>query len=179
MDKLDSVAIDHNDLQPAFQTLKRFRVIIKAIQQHSHMVETLCGVSSAQLWMIWELGKTQGMKVTELAKALSIHHSTASSLLDKLARKDLIKRERISQDQRVVTVSLTPKAREILAFSPSPPRGILQNALFELPEQTLLVLNQNLDQLIEKMQIIDDMASMQPIAVTAKRSRSRKKTATT
>lgn len=56
--------------------------------------------------------KKPGFKVTELAKAMSIHHSTASNMLDKLAKKGLIVRERTSQDQRVVTVTLTPDGIE-------------------------------------------------------------------
>ncbi|MDD4913585.1 MAG: MarR family transcriptional regulator [Methylococcales bacterium] len=164
----------NNNVQPAFEALKRFRLIIKAVQQHSHLVETHCGVSSAQLWILWELTKTPGLKVTELARALSIHHSTASSLLDKLAKKGLIKRERISQDQRVVTLSLTEKANEIISLAPSHPRGIMQNALFELPENVLESLNLSLDLLIAKMQIIDDEATMQPISITFKARRNRK-----
>ena len=69
------------------EALKRFRLVFKAIQQHSQWVEIQCGLTSAQLWMMSELSKSPGLKVTELAAAMSIHHSTACSLLDKLAKK--------------------------------------------------------------------------------------------
>lgn len=156
------------------EVLKQFRMIFKAVQQHSQWVETHCGVTSAQLWALWELSKNPGLKVTELAKAMSIHHSTASNMLDKLAKKGLIMRERVSQDQRVVTVMLTQDGIELLNQVSSPPQGILQHALFALPENVLKSLAKNLDVLVKEMQIKDDEAAMQPINPLPKKSPSAK-----
>lgn len=157
--------------QWSYEVLKQFRMIFKAVQQHSQWVETHCGVTSAQLWALWELSKNPGLRVTELAKAMSIHHSTASNMLDKLAKKGLIIRERISQDQRVVTVTLTPDGIELISQVPSPPQGILQHALFDMPETALKSLAKNLDVLIKEMKIKDDKAAMQPLNPLPKKSR--------
>lgn len=156
------------------EVLKQFRLIFKAVQQHSQWIETHCGVTSAQLWALWELSKNPGMKVTELAKAMSIHHSTASNMLDKLAKKELIMRERISQDQRVVTLKLTQEGIELLNRVSSPPQGILQHALFDLPEKVLKSLAMNLGVLVKEMNIKDDEAAMQPINPLPKKSPSAK-----
>jgi len=157
------VATTDDSKQWPNEVLKEFRLIFKAVQQHSQWVETHCGVTSAQLWALWELSKNPGLKVTELAKAMSIHHSTASNMLDKLAKKGLIMRERISQDHRVVTVTLTPDGTELLNQAPVQPQGILQHALFDLPENVLKSLAKNLDVLVKEMKIKDDEAAMQPI----------------
>lgn len=103
------------------------------------------------------------MKVTELANVMSIHHSTASNLLDKLAKKNLIVRERISEDQRVVTLQLTETGRNLLEKTTRPPQGILQQTLFGLPEDVLIALASNLDALISEMGIKDQDAAMEPI----------------
>jgi len=154
------------------EVLKQFRLIFKAVQQHSQLVETHCGVTSAQLWALWELSKNPGLKVTELAKAMSIHHSTASNMLDKLNKKGLIMRERVSQDQRVVTLSLTPDGVELINQVQSPPQGILQHAIFDLPENVLKSLAKNLDVLVKEMKIKDDdEAAMQPLNPLPKKSR--------
>ena len=158
----------------AYEALKRFRLIFKAVQQHSLRVETLCGVSSTQHWAMWELSRASGLKVTELARIMSIHHSTASNLLDKLAKKDLIVRQRISQDQRVVTVLLTAKGQDLLNQVSLPPRGILQQALFDLPDTVLVPLTGQLDELIKQMQFQDEEAAMQPIGMSISRQRARK-----
>ncbi|OAI19776.1 hypothetical protein A1507_06330 [Methylomonas koyamae] len=152
------------------EVLKQFRLIFKAVQQHSQWVETHCGVTSAQLWALWELSNRPGMKVTELANAMAIHHSTASNLLDKLGEKGLIKRERISRDQRVVTLSLTEEGSKLLKRAPQTPQGILQHALFDLPENVLKSLTKNLAALVKEMAIKDEAAAMVPLnALTKKR----------
>ncbi|QBC26417.1 MarR family transcriptional regulator [Methylomonas sp. LW13] len=160
-----------------YEVLKQFRLIFKAVQQHSQWVETHCGVTSAQLWALWELSKTPGLKVTELAKTMSIHHSTASNMLDKLAKKGLILRERVSEDQRVVTVTLTQEGIELLNQVPTPPQGILQHALFDLPENVLKSLAKNLDVLVQEMKIKDDEAAMLPINALPKKPLSPRKKA--
>ena len=152
-----------------YEVLKQFRLIFKATQQHSQWVETHCGVTSAQLWALWELSKNPGLKVTDLAKTMSIHHSTACSLLDKLARKGLILRERVSQDQRVVTVTLTQDGIELIDQAPSSPQGILQHALFDLPENVLKSLAEHLDTLVKAMELKDEEAAMQPLNPLARR----------
>ncbi len=151
-----------------YEVLKRFRMVFKAVQQHSQWVETRCGVTSAQLWALWELSRKPGLRVSELANAMSIHHSTASNLLDKLARRGLIKRERVREDRRVVTLSLTPEGIELIERAPSPAQGLLQHALFRLPDAVLQSLAQDLDALVNEMEIKDDEAAMRPLNPLAK-----------
>jgi len=159
-----------------YEVLKRFRLIFKAVQQHSQWVETLCGVTSAQLWAMWELSRSPGLRVSDLAKAMSIHQSTASNLLDKLAKKGFVKRERVSEDQRVVTLSLTQEGLDVIGQAPAPAQGILQHALFQLPEAALQCLAKDLDALINEMEIKDDEAASQPLNPLAKTMRNAKKT---
>ena len=163
--KTTSVQINNDaDLEQwPYAVLKRFRLIFKAVQQHSQWVEAHCGVTSAQLWAMWELSQNSGLKVTELAQAMAIHHSTASNMLDKLAKKGLIIRERVSHDQRVVTVTLTEAGCNLMGLAPSPPKGILQQSLFQLPETVLKSLAKDLDMLVDCMDIKDQSASMQPL----------------
>jgi DNA-binding MarR family transcriptional regulator len=170
------VGSDDDVKQWPFEVLKRFRLIFKTVQQHSQWVESHCGVSSAQLWVLWELSRTPGLKVTDLAKAMSIHHSTACNLLDKLAKKGLILRERISQDQRVVTVTLTQAGIDIIALAPSSPQGILQHALFDLPESLLMSLALQLDELIKAMEVKDEDAALQPLNPIPTRTSRKKRT---
>jgi DNA-binding MarR family transcriptional regulator len=146
--------------------LKRFRLIFRAIQRYSQLVETSCGLSNAQLWAIWaiwEISQHPGIRVTELAKAMSIHQSTASNLLEKLVKKGMIRKNRISEDQRIVSLFITDDGMRALVLSPKPARGILQDALFNMSDSTLSTLACNLDELIDVMGIDDDSAAMQPI----------------
>lgn len=167
---------DENPVQSwPIEALKQFRLIFKATQQHSQWVESQYGVTSTQLWAIWEISKSSDLKVTDLAKAMSIHHSTACSLIDKLVKKKLVERKRISEDQRVVTLCLTKEGANLAFKVTVAPRGVLQHAIFELPENAVKTLATNLKLLVNAMNIHDEEAEMEPINVTPKRQKSHKK----
>ncbi|HQT00271.1 MAG: MarR family transcriptional regulator [Hydrogenophilales bacterium 16-64-46] len=147
----------------ASEALRQFRVIFGAVRQHFHEVEKACGVSSAQIWALSALRDTPGMKVSELAQALSIHASTASNMLDKIEKAGLIRRERNSADQRVVRLYLTEAGLQIVNDAPRPLTGILTHALSNLPESTLARLNDDLRQLIAQMDTADVRDAQKPL----------------
>ena len=152
------------DTELSFSALKRFRLIFRAVQQHSQWVEQRCGLTSAQLWAISELAERPGLRVSELARAMSIHPSTTSNLLDKLERKGLIEKQRQREDQRVVRLTATSAGLRLLSLAPGPPTGILQAALFSLQPALLESLIGDLDALIAAMNIRDDSAALQPLS---------------
>ncbi|WP_133717160.1 MarR family winged helix-turn-helix transcriptional regulator [Methylocaldum gracile] len=168
----DSPEISEPTARP-HEALKRFRLIFRAVQQHSQWVESCCGVSYAQLWAMSELSNNAGMKVSELARAMSVHQSTVSNLLVKLEKKGLIRRERTNPDQRVVRLYLTEAGQALVEQTPEPRQGLLLQALTELPDPVLISLTRNLDLLVEAMQISDEQAAMQPLGVSGHESETR------
>lgn len=140
--------------------LRKFRAIFRSIQEHSRWVERQCGVSAAQLWAMWELLSNPGLRVSELSRALSIHQSTASNLLDKLEQKGLIERRRGGPDQRVVRIHLTDKGIELVERAPRPAQGALMGALQRLPSEALLELDNALGRLASTMEVDDRDAGM-------------------
>ncbi len=156
--------IKANESDKARETLKRFRIVFSSVKKHFDDIEAQCGVSGAQLWALWEISRSPGLRVSELANALLIHQSTASNLLVKLEEKMLIRRERASHDQRVVRLHMTEKGNDIIARAPKPMIGLLPDALQRLPEDTLANLLECMDALISRMQIRDDEANAKPLS---------------
>jgi DNA-binding MarR family transcriptional regulator len=149
----------------AAEALKKFRIIYGAVRQHSRNMERACGVGGAQIWAMATLARTPGMRVTQLARALSIHPSTASNLLDKLERAGLVRRERDSTDQRVVQLYLTEAGEKVLARAPQPLSGVLTHALENLPDEVLGRLIEDLKAIIDRLQVADDSAAAKPLSV--------------
>ncbi len=143
---------------------KQLRLLFRAIQSHAKTVERQCGLSSAKLWMMWELFASPGLKVSELAKALTIHPSTCSNMLDQLEKKELIRRKRSKSDQRTVHLYLTEKGTQLLAVAPRPAQGTLSVALEHLSDHHLTHLEEGLNQLVQVMQVKDKEAAMVPIS---------------
>jgi DNA-binding MarR family transcriptional regulator len=139
------------------------RVLFKSIQQHSKLVEKKCGLTSAMLWMLWELFTTPGMKVSQLAHALSIHISTCSNMLDKLESKGLVKRRRSDQDQRTVQLYITDMGSTMLAKAPRPAQGAMSGALEKISDDNLYKLVDGLKVLVDSLQTKDEDAEYKPI----------------
>ena len=144
--------------------VQRLRVVFRSIQEHSRWVEKQCGVSAAQLWAMWELSSTPGLRVSELSKALAIHQSTASNMLDKLEKKGLVKRERDEVDQRVVRLYLTEAGWDLVEKAPRPARGALSDALQRLSPLDLAALDATLGELVAAMTVRPHDAAHKPLS---------------
>ena len=149
----------------AQSTLRKFRTIFSAVRQHTQWVEAQCGISGAQLWVLYELAARPGLRVSELANALAIKRSTASNLLDKIEQRGLIRRERGSPDQRAVHLYLTDAGVAIMAKAPQPAQGVLIDSLNRLSADELAALDRGLSRLVDIMGLADS-AGMEPLAGT-------------
>lgn len=148
----------------ATDTLKKLRIILGAVRHHFHALETVCGVSGAQVWILSAIADTPGITVSQLSQALSVHVSTASNMLDKLAKAQLVRRERSESDRRVVNVHLTDKGQAMLERAPKPLSGLIPAALDNLPEETLIRLHKDLEGLIQQMGQVDHDAADKPLS---------------
>lgn len=128
--------------------LRLFRVV----QANMQSLEKQSGLSGAQLWAMWQLSVTPGMKVSHLAESLFIHMSTASNLLDKLEKRGYLHRSRSHADSRVVFLHLTPAGEEVVRKLPGPLQGKLRNALQEMPAAKLDELRNGIVALLAQME---------------------------
>jgi DNA-binding MarR family transcriptional regulator len=144
--------------------LEQFRLIFRSAKKHFQWVQERAGVSGAQLWVLAELHRRPGIRVTELAQAMAVHQSTASNLIDRLEKNGLLQRERSSEDQRVVHLSLTKAGRQTVARAPRPLRGVLPDALHSLAPAELGELQKHLEKLASRMKVRDRAGKRIPLA---------------
>ncbi len=150
--------------QTALAVLEQFRLIFRSAKKHFQWVQERTGVTGAQLWVLAELRRNPGMRVTELARAMAVHQTTASNLIERLVREKMIKRERADVDQRVINLSLTRKGSEAVASAPLPLEGVLPDALKSLSLEDLGELHRRLDKLARLMKIRDVTGKRIPLA---------------
>jgi len=143
--------------------VQQLRVVYRTIQEHSRWVQKRYGLSAAQLWAVWEIYSRSGLRVSELSQVLSIHPSTASNLLDKLEKKQLVRRERSGNDQRVVRLYVTARGSELVSRTARPAQGALTDALHRLPPATLGELQRALGDLVAAMASDDRGAALEPM----------------
>lgn len=144
--------------------LRQFRVIYGSMRQHFRQVEEACGVSGSQLWILQEVSVAQGIGVSELAEKLSIHQSTCSQLVEKLVRRGLLKKARLSSDQRRVGLAVSKSGQRAIDCAPGPAEGVLPEALGSLPAAALKSLQANLTKVIAELDVKDESAAQRPLA---------------
>lgn len=125
--------------------------IQRAMQSGMQAMDGSIGMSGSQLSAMWHISAAPGLRVTALAAAMCVQHSTASNLLDKLEKRGLIRRERSSQDQRVVSLFLTDSGSEVVKKLPGPLHGKLRNALRDLPADVLNSLDEGISAFLARL----------------------------
>lgn len=70
------------------------------------------GLSRQELRVLGAIARKPDWKVGELARHMMLGASSLTSLLDRLAAKSMLKRERSEEDRRSVWVRLTPEGRK-------------------------------------------------------------------
>lgn len=146
------------------EALEQFRVIFKSVKKHFLWVEQQTGVNGAQLWVLAVIVETPGIKVKELAKALAIHQSTASNLIERLAKQGLIRKERSQDDQRVVHLFPEAQGKILVKRAPKPLQGVLPDALSQMTSSDLVELNRLLIKLVSNMKVHDTSGKSTPLA---------------
>lgn len=146
------------------ETLQKFRLIVGAVRQHSRALEAACGINGAQVWMLAAIAEAPNSTVSQLSQALSIHISTASNLLDKLARAGLVERLRTEEDRRVVLLRLTDAGKAVVERAPKPLTGLVFDALEKMPKDALTRLDAELTTLIAHMNLVDESAANEPMS---------------
>jgi MarR family transcriptional regulator, organic hydroperoxide resistance regulator len=130
------------------QVLRRFRVVFNAIKAHFRQIEKQAGIGGAQLWALGVVMNSPGIGITELARAMDVHQSTASNLVKGLIERELIGVAKQGEDRRTVALRVLPAGRKVLRSAPGPFSGILPDAIATLDSRTLARLDEDLGKLI-------------------------------
>ena len=133
---------------PSTRVLRQFRVVFNSVKSHFRQVEREAGVGGAQLWALSVIERRAGIGVTELARELDIHQSTASNLIKGLVERGLVATSREGTDRRSVSLRIQPAGADVLGSAPLPFAGVLPDALSALDAATLSRLEQDLGKLI-------------------------------
>lgn len=145
------------------QVLRQFRQVFNAVKTHFQRVEKTVGLGGAQVWALSVLQEQPGIGVSELARAMDIHQSTASNLVKTLIERGMVATAREGPDRRAVQLRLLPPGARALATSPGPFQGVLPGALRSLDEATLRRLQKDLALLMDVLGADDDAAHI-PLA---------------
>lgn len=88
------------------------------------------GLTVPQMGVLEELTREDGLSLKELSKRMELSHSTASGIIDRLERRNLVERRRDAEDRRYSRVFLSEGVKEyVRRMSPSRRFGPIPKAL--------------------------------------------------
>jgi DNA-binding MarR family transcriptional regulator len=97
-------------------------------------------MSISELHVLREIGKGRERTMTQIARGLKISVSALTIAMNKLEKKGLVRRERDTEDHRIVKARLTPEGIEAFEFHDAFHRKMVQDALDQLTKDEQKVL---------------------------------------
>ncbi len=96
--------------------VKKFREYTRQLECHlGNMNQSdccCCGISTAQCFIIVEIGRKPGISVKELAEILHVDKSGISRSVEELVQKEFVERKPSKEDRRYVVLNLLSKGQE-------------------------------------------------------------------
>jgi DNA-binding MarR family transcriptional regulator len=102
------------------EVLTALRRVIRATDLHSRQLAKISGLTAPQILLLQAIQKREEATIGDLARDVSLSQATVTSILDRLEKRELIKRERSLVDKRKVHAYLTDKGMATLRDAPMP-----------------------------------------------------------
>ncbi|MBW1782753.1 MAG: MarR family transcriptional regulator [Deltaproteobacteria bacterium] len=135
------------------------RRLMQAGEHYTKELNKIYNVSAAQVNCLIALHENGPLSPSQIARHVMVNSSTITGIIDRLEKKDLVRRLRISSDRRVVTVELTNSGTMLAENAPPPIQQKIVDGLNRLsPEE--------IDKIAFTLKRLTDMLDVQDLKVT-------------
>jgi DNA-binding MarR family transcriptional regulator len=114
------------DQDKAFRSI---RALVAALQTSARAVEERTGLTNAQLFLLRQIAGGDGLTINDLSQRTSAAQSSVSVVVARLVRAGHVKRGRVAEDGRRVTLTATARGRTTVRKAPPPATERLLEAL--------------------------------------------------
>lgn len=137
------------------QILIQIRRIVRSLDLESKQIQKNIGISIPQLLCLDYLRGCPGERSThrDLTAFLNLNSSTVTGIVNRLERKQLLRRLPGKIDKRITHLALTAKGRSLLNSAPDLLHNKLSEQLAHLPEKELQNIRHALELLVHAMGI--------------------------
>ena len=135
------------------------RRLMQAGEHYTKELNKIYNVSAAQINCLLALHENGPLPPSQIAKHVMVNSSTVTGIIDRLEKKDLVKRLRVSQDRRVITVELTKTGKTLAENAPSPIQQKIIDGLNQLSPSKI-------EQISLTLRRLTDMLDVQDLKVT-------------
>lgn len=132
--------------------LRAMRRIIRSVDLYSKELAATTGMTAPQLVCLLTIVEHRSITATAISREIHLSPSTVVGILDRLEEKGLVKRERGTDDRRVVSVTATEAGDRLASEAPSPLQKTLADELAALPESEQATIACSLERVVNLME---------------------------
>ena len=135
------------------------RRLMQAGEHYTKELNKIYNVSAAQINCLIALHENGPLSPSQIAKHVMVNSSTITGIIDRLEKKGLVERLRVSHDRRVITVELTQSGRNLAQNAPPPIQHKIIDGLKKLSSEEI-------DDIALTLKRLTDMLDVQELDVT-------------
>lgn len=138
-----------NAEQVSMQIIMRLRQIIQEMSRHSKLILENYKISTPQLICLHEVFQHGPISIGALTKIVFLNNSTVTGIIDRLEKRDLVRRVRISKDRRQVHIEITEQGIAFTKKAPKPIQDQFMDRLIALDEEKIALILWSLEMLVD------------------------------
>jgi DNA-binding MarR family transcriptional regulator len=131
------------------------RRLMQAGELYTKELNKIYNISSAQLNCLLTLHENGPLSPSHIAKYIMVNSSTVTGIIDRLEKKGLVRRLRISTDRRKITIELTESGRILAEHAPPPIQQKLIDGLNNISENEIDGIARTLIRLTSMLDVQD------------------------
>jgi DNA-binding MarR family transcriptional regulator len=146
----------------SMQIMMRLRQIIQEMSRHSKQLQEKYNITLPQLICLNEIAEHGPIAIGALTQIVFINNSTVTGIIDRLERRNLVQRVRISKDRRQVHVEITRDGLDFLENAPTPIHHRFMEKLKKMDSRDVSQLMWGLELLVDMLAQADPVSSPSP-----------------
>lgn len=135
----------------SMQIMMRLRQIIQEMSKHSKHLQEKYKITLPQLICLKEVASHGPIAIGALTKIVFINNSTVTGIIDRLEKRDLVQRVRISKDRRQVHVEITETGLRFLEKAPTPIHHQFMSKLEKMSSEDVSMILWGLELLVDML----------------------------
>ena len=140
-----------NAEQISLQIIMRLRQIMQEMSKHSKLILERYKISTPQLICLNEVFQHGPISIGALTKIVFLNNSTVTGIVDRLEKRELVKRVRVSKDRRQVHVEVTDQGVAFINEAPKPIQDQFMDRLLTLDEDKIGLILWSLEMLVDML----------------------------
>ena len=140
-----------NAEQVSMQIIMRLRQILQEMSKHSKLILENYNISTPQLICLNEVFQHGPISIGALTKIVFLNNSTVTGIIDRLEKRELVRRVRISKDRRQVHIEITAQGIEFIKKAPKPIQDQFMDRLITLDEEKIALILWSLEMLVDML----------------------------